>query len=80
MYEQFGARLLGKKVEFRLFLPDKTLDGAQYVRGGEPRIREVRLIGDFQHLLGETDWDRDGATIMERTAHLHGQLYQFTTP
>ena len=49
MYEQFGARLQGKKVEFKLFLPDRTVDPSQYVRGGEPKIREVKLIGDFQH-------------------------------
>lgn len=80
MYEQFGARLQGRQVEFRLFLPDKTVDPAQYVRGGEPKIQEVKLIGDFQHLLGQQDWDPDDAPIMQRVAHPNGQLYQFSTP
>src|SRR4051812_44404082 len=54
MYESFGARVTGSTVEFRLFLPDSAVDPSQYVRGGDPQIRTVRVVGDFQDKLGQT--------------------------
>jgi hypothetical protein len=48
MYEEFGAVVDKKKVEFKLFFPDKSVDPTQYIRGGLPRIKEIRIRGDFQ--------------------------------
>lgn len=75
MYESFGAVVEGDSVEFRLFFPDKDVDPAQYVRGGLPRISEVRVRGDFQSLLGGNDWEFATAPVMVRQPHPHGWLY-----
>ena len=80
MYEQFGPRLDGKKVEFQLFLPDRTVDPSQYSRGGEPHIDEVRVVGDFQSALGGTDWDHNTAPTLTESPHPNGVLYSFKTP
>jgi len=80
MYEHFGPRLDGKKVEFQLFLPDRTVDPSQYSRGGEPHIEEVRVVGDFQSALGGADWDHNTAPTLTESPHPNGVLYSFKTP
>lgn len=67
MYENFGATVDNRRVEFRLFFPDNTLDPRQYVNGGDPRIAEIRVIGSFQSELGGTDWDFASAPVMTRS-------------
>jgi pullulanase len=52
MYEQFGAVIDQDKVEFKFFFPDNTRDPMQYVRGGLPKIKEIRVRGDFQSHSG----------------------------
>lgn len=69
MYEEFGAVVDEKKVEFRLFFPDNTLDPTQYVNGGPPRIKEIRVRGNFQSKIGGKDWDCDSAPVMEKNKY-----------
>ncbi len=69
MYEDFGARVQGDAVEFRLFVPDAAVDPGQYVRGGPARIRDVRVVGDFQ------GWDVDGAPELSPGDHPAGRVY-----
>lgn len=66
MYERFGATVTGSRVEFKLFFPDNTLDPSQFTIGGSPRIREIRVIGDFQSLIGGRDFDSESAPVMTR--------------
>ena len=77
MYEQFGAVVSpdNEKVEFKLFFPDNSIDPKQYVRGGLPHIKEIRVRGDFQSHLGGQDWAFDTALIMAKQAHPKGWLY-----
>lgn len=60
MYEQFGAIVKQKKVEFQLFLPNST----QYSRGGDPHIQDVRILGNFQSELGGKGWELASAPVM----------------
>ena len=61
MYQQFGAREIGdsRTIRFRLFIPDNTLDPAQYISGGSPNLAAVHVIGDFQSEFGKTNWSVD---------------------
>jgi 1,4-alpha-glucan branching enzyme len=72
MYETFGAVPDDPAVEFRLFLPDATVDPHQYVRGGSPRIRSVRVAGDFQ----AAPWDAASAPELQRSGHENGWLWR----
>jgi pullulanase len=80
MYEQFGARVTGRDVTFRLFFPDNSVDPSQYVRGGIPHISNIRALGTFQSALGETNWDISGGVPLTLAAHPHGLLYSATIP
>jgi pullulanase len=77
MYENFGAVVTGEAVEFQLFLPDTSRDPGQYVRGGLPRIRDVRVVGDFQR---DGAWNLDRAPVLERREHPSGWLYVHRIP
>lgn len=76
MYEAFGAVVEGSRVEFRLFFPDNAVDPSQYVRGGPPQIREIRVRGNFQSALGGADWDFSTAPVMSREPHPSGWLWR----
>ncbi|HET7542112.1 MAG TPA: alpha-amylase family glycosyl hydrolase [Polyangiaceae bacterium] len=76
MYEDFGAVVTGKRVEFRLFLPDNTVDASQYRGSGQPRIAEVRVRGDFQAQLGDPPWDLASAPLLVKQPHPNGWLYR----
>lgn len=80
MYEQFGARVSGSTVEFRLFFPDATRDASQYRRGGTPKIRTLRVVGSFQSHLGQAHWDRTSGLLMNRQPHAKGWLYTAAVP
>jgi pullulanase len=80
MYEQFGARVAGSSVTFRLFFPDNSVDASQYDRGGGPHIRSIRVLGTFQSAIGETDWDVDGGIALTPGPHTHGVLYSTSIP
>jgi 1,4-alpha-glucan branching enzyme len=77
MYEKFGAEVKEKQVTFRLFFPDSAVDPSQYTRGGHPRIREIRILGDFQSNIGGRDWDVHSAPLMIKTPHPNGWLYVY---
>lgn len=79
MYETFGPTVAENgRVTFNLFLPDNKVDPTQYRRGGDPKIREIRVRGDFQHLLGGQDWGMASAPQLSKTAHPHGWLWTAT--
>jgi 1,4-alpha-glucan branching enzyme len=80
MYERFGAHVEDHQVELRLFVPDSAVDPAQYLRGGLPRIREIRVRGDFQSRLGGSNWELQSAPVMERREHPNGWLYVCRLP
>lgn len=76
MYESFGAHVDGQAVEFRLFLPDATVDPTQYTNTtGDPRLTEIRVAGDFQRHLGGHDWDLTTAPVLARGPHPNGAVY-----
>ena len=80
MYEQFGARVTGPDVTFRLFFPDNSVDPSQYVRGGTPHISSIRVLGTFQPALGETNWETSGGVALTPAPHTHGVLYSAKIP
>lgn len=80
MYEQFGARVTGSDVTFRLFFPDTSVDPSQYDRGGTPHIRDIRVLGTFQSALGEVDWNIAGGIPLTLAPHAHGLLYTGSIP
>jgi 1,4-alpha-glucan branching enzyme len=73
MYEKFGAIVKNQRVEFQLFLPDAT----QYIRGGDPRIEKIQVIGDFQSKIGGKNWEIASAPVMTRQSHPKGWLYTY---
>jgi len=77
MYEDFGAVIDDDRntVEFKLFFPDNAVDPAQYVRGGLPRIKEIRVRGDFQSHISGQDWEFATAPVMIKQTHSKGWLY-----
>jgi hypothetical protein len=78
MYETFGARVTGDRVEFNLFLPDMRRDPTQYGRGGLPRIRTIHVRGDFESQIGSTNWQLDPALEMTEAGHPNGLLYRLS--
>jgi 1,4-alpha-glucan branching enzyme len=75
MYEQFGSKVDGSSVEFRLFVPDNSIDPKQYSRGGAPRIKTLRVVGDFQSRVGGVDWDVTTGFHMAKQRHRGGWLF-----
>jgi pullulanase len=75
VYEQFGAVIDQSKVEFKLFFPDNSVDPAHYARGGLPKIKEIRIRGDFQSHIGGQDWELATAPMMAKNPHSKGWLY-----
>ncbi len=77
MYEDFGAVVTERRVEFRLFFPDNTRDSSQYTNGGPPRIQRIQIPGTFQSGIGGIDWDYTNAPAMVRNEHPNGWLYTY---
>jgi pullulanase/glycogen debranching enzyme len=89
MYQDFGARDLHHtgSANFRLFVPDASLDPSQYQRGRLPTIASLQVVGDFQSALGSQDWTPDPAFELPRSPFTDpedhvtkGWLYELTTP
>jgi pullulanase len=80
MYETFGTNVSGGTVQFQLFFPDSSRDASQYVRGGLPKIAQIRVVGDFQSQLGQSDWDPTTGPLMTQEAHPKGWLYRCQLP
>ncbi len=77
MYEKFGAVVTEPAVEFRLFFPDSAIDPNQYRIGGLPKIRSIKVVGDFQSKIGGADWTVANAPEMTLENHPKGMLYTF---
>ena len=88
MDERFGAWQVGSdsqrgRVEFKLFLPDRAVAPDQFdarpdrPRYGDPQIASIRVAGDFQHELGQADWDFDHAPEMIRAPHPKGWVWSY---
>jgi 1,4-alpha-glucan branching enzyme len=83
MYEKFGAgRQDDGRYGFRLFLPDNTRDPNQYTRGGSCKIVDVRVVGDFQHLVdpARRDWNYDDGLALTEQPHPNGRLFTYPLP
>jgi pullulanase len=87
MYQDFGAREVNdtKRVRFRLFIPDNTLDRDQYSSGRSPGIAHVNVMGDFQAAFGKTNWTPDPQFELVRAQYTDpedgkskGWLYELT--
>jgi len=88
VYQDFGASELdnSKRVRFRVFVPDNSVDPVQYNRGGAPNISQIRIIGDFQHHLNGTDWTVDDRFMLQSSTftdpedgRAKGILYELVT-
>jgi pullulanase len=77
MYEGFGAVVTDHAVEFKLFFPDNAKDPSQYSNGGLPRIKSIRVTGDFQREIGSTEWDFEHAPELVKSEHASGWLYTY---
>ena len=83
MYEKFGAGLQEDgSYGFRLFVPDNSRDATQYIRGGDCKITEVRVVGDFQSLVdpARNNWSYGDGLVMTEQNHPHGRLFAYTLP
>src|SRR4051812_34915357 len=84
MYKAFGFGDLpgGGGKGFQLFIPDNTVDPAQYVRGGPCKITRVKVVGDFQTRLNPagSNWDEANGLVMNQGAHPNGLLYAAALP
>ena len=71
MHEKMGAWQVdgdasGGRVQFRIFFPQEA-NGLQHF------IKSIRVCGDFQQQLGQTNWDPASAAPMSRSAHAEGE-------
>ena len=91
MQERFGAWQIGNNpdqgtVEFKVFYPNNLTDPSQYdsigkIGGyGDPQIRSIQVIGDFQKKLSQTNWDIIAAPQMTKSSHPKGTVWSYTTP
>ena len=89
MYESFGAREVENtgQASFRVFIPDNTLDPAQFTRGTVPSIASIWAVGSFQSALGGADWTPDPAMELKKAQFTDpadgvtkGWLYELVTP
>jgi 1,4-alpha-glucan branching enzyme len=73
MYEQFGfSRSAAGEQSLTLFVPDNSIDPAQYSGGDVSHITTVGVIGDFQA------WDPAQALPMTQATNEHGYLFTWT--
>ena len=95
MSEKFGAWQVGNdphygQIEFKLFIPDRTKDPAQYTATppdgrnmpnyGDPQIQSIQVIGDFQSRLQQPNWDQAAAPLMNLQPHAKGWVWTYRTP
>ena len=89
MYQNFGAREVENtgQANFRVFIPDATLDPTQFSRGALPPIVSIHAVGDFQSEIGGQDWTSDAAVVLQKAPFTDpadgvtkGWLYELTTP
>jgi len=79
MYEEFGVVAAGNNVTFKLFFPDSNKDPAQYIKGGIPHIKNIKIVGDFQGKINYKNWNINTAPEMTKQDHPKGWLYDYKT-
>jgi 1,4-alpha-glucan branching enzyme len=57
-------------VEFKVFFPS----------GPDPHVASLKVTGDFQAQLGQTNWDWTTAPALTQAPHPEGTLWSYTTP
>jgi pullulanase len=79
MYEAFGFSRAAGIDRIQLFVPDNTVDPAQYIAGGPCRIATLKVVSDFQSVInpGGPDWDYPTGLPMTRLAHPNGILFEY---
>jgi 1,4-alpha-glucan branching enzyme len=87
---QVGSNATSGAIEFRIFFPDRNnasqidlTNPAAVLRPttyGDPRVKSIQVAGDFQHVLGQTDWDFNNAPYLAQTADPLGEMWTYTTP
>jgi pullulanase len=81
MYEKFGfTRSASGAQSITLFIPDNTVDSAQYTRGSVSHIASITIVSDFQSVVnpGSIDWDPASALAMTQTNHPNGHLFVYS--
>lgn len=88
---QFGAWRLddtaaSSPVKFSIFFPDRNQDPQQYQDHpeipdyGDPQIKSIHVVGDFQSSLGQAnDWVVNPANAMKEAPHPKGSVWTYTT-
>lgn len=74
-YYQFGAYAENDCARFSVFFPGSR----DYSRGGDPKIKELKVFGSFQTALGQPAWSAEQAIALQPVAFEGGTLYQATT-
>ncbi|HZY42755.1 MAG TPA: alpha-amylase, partial [Anaerolineae bacterium] len=87
---QVGTNVDGGQVEFKLFMPDRAHDPAQYAAlppdgrsvadYGDPKIVSIRVAGSFQHGLAQKAWDFEAAPELIKQPHPKGWVWTYRTP
>jgi pullulanase len=67
---QIGGDEISGQVQFRLFFP----------AGSDPEIEEIRVAGNFQGLIGGTDWDFAGGPLLEKASRAEGTFWTLLIP
>ncbi|MEJ7738235.1 MAG: alpha-amylase family glycosyl hydrolase [Chitinophagaceae bacterium] len=79
------------QVEFKIFIPDRTKDTSQYAHSrndsngevipnfGDPQIHSIQVAGDFQHQIGQLDWDFEMSSHMVKEEHAKGWIWRYRT-
>ena len=75
-YYDFGAYDENGCAKFSVFFPGPQ----DYSRGGDPKIKELKVFGSFQTALGQPAWAEENAIRLKPSAFEGGTLYQATTP
>jgi len=68
-WQAAGGDETGGGLEFRVFFP----------LGFDPRVSEIRVAGDFQAELGQTNWDFPGGLLLTRRDVPEGTFYERVT-
>jgi 1,4-alpha-glucan branching enzyme len=87
---QVGTGVAQGPVQFKIFFPNKnnpaqvdlshpaaTRRPATY---GNPRVSRIQVAGNFQHLLGQADWDFANAPDLSTALNQDGVIWSYKTP
>ncbi len=95
MDEKFGAWQVDDDpnsgaAEFKLFFPDRAIDPSQYLPQpgdgrpvadyGDPKIKSIQVVGNFQRHLAQKTWDFEAAPQLIKQPHPKGWVWTYQTP